>query len=148
MFSNTTLGCIVDLMCILDHMCMLACNVCGGITAVAFSCCGILHLTLRGSTSLLFVDQHLDLHGIRAVLYLWEATIVWTPALSVVYICLCRPPKRRVYTITSLLLQHFYFFATCPIYQAKVSHYYRPTSVDTASAHIVKGITQNTHKRS
>ena len=33
-------------MCIVDHMCLLACNVCGGITAVAFSCCGILHLTL------------------------------------------------------------------------------------------------------
>ena len=38
--------------------------------------------------------------------HLWEATIVWTPALSVVYICVCWPPKRRVHTITSLLLQH------------------------------------------
>ena len=51
MLSSTTLVCIVDLMCIVDHMCLLACNVCGGITAVAFSCCGILHLALRGSTS-------------------------------------------------------------------------------------------------
>ena len=59
MFSSTTLMYIVDLMCIVDHMFLLACNVCGGITAVAFSCCGILHLT---------VDQPLDLHGIRAVL--------------------------------------------------------------------------------
>ena len=74
MFSSTTLVCIVDLMCtvdlmcVVDHICLFACNACGGITAVAFSCCGILHLTLRGSTSLLFVEQHLDLHGIRAVL--------------------------------------------------------------------------------
>ena len=37
MFSSTTLVCIVDIMCIVDHMCLLACNVCGGITAVAFS---------------------------------------------------------------------------------------------------------------
>ena len=51
MVSSTTLVCIVDLMCVVDHMCLLACNVCGGITAVAFSCCGILHLTLCGSTS-------------------------------------------------------------------------------------------------
>ena len=51
MFSSTTLVCIVHLTCIVDHMCPLACNVCGGITAVAFSCCGILHLTLCGSTS-------------------------------------------------------------------------------------------------
>ena len=69
MFSSPTLVCIVDLMCIVDHMslsacnvcggitavvdhmCLLACNVCGGITAVAVSCCGILHLTLCGSTS-------------------------------------------------------------------------------------------------
>ena len=52
MFSSTTLVCIVNLECIVDHMCLLACNViCGGFTAVAFSCCGILHLTLCGSTS-------------------------------------------------------------------------------------------------
>ena len=38
--------------------------------------------------------------------HIWEATIVWTPALSVVYIWVCWPPKRRVYTITSPLLQH------------------------------------------
>ena len=77
--------------------------------------------------------------------------IVWTPAYAVVSICVCWPPKRRVHTITSLLIQHrsiFYFFAACPIYPAKVSHYYRPTLVDTANVHIVKGITQNIHKRS
>ena len=138
MFSSTTLVCIVDLMCIVDHTCLLARNVFGGITAVA----------LRYPPSHSFWINLWTCMVSELSCHLWEATIVWTPALSVVYICLCRPPKRRVYTITSLLLQHFYFFATCPIYQAKVSHYYRPTSVDTASAHIVKGITQNTHKRS
>ena len=117
MFSSPTLVCIVDLMCIVDHMslsacnvcggitavvdhmCLLACNVCGGITAVAVSCCGILHLTLCGSTSGPCMVSELSCH-------LWKATIVWTPALSAVYICVCWPPKRRVYTITSLLLQH------------------------------------------
>ena len=98
MFSSTALVCIVDLMCIVDHMCLLACNVCGGITAVAFSCCGILHLTLCGSTS----------------------GPAWYPSCPVIYgklpssgplhylwfISVCWPPKRRVYTITSLLLQH------------------------------------------
>ena len=37
---------------------------------------------------------------------LWEATIVWITALSAVYIRVCWPPKRRVNTITSLLLEH------------------------------------------
>ena len=94
MFRSTTLVCIVDLMCIVDHMCLLACNVCGGIPTVAFSCCGILHLTLWTC-----MVSELSCH-------LWEAIIVWTPALSVVYICVSWPPKRRVYTITSMLLQH------------------------------------------
>ena len=79
--------------------------------------------------------------------HLWEATIVWTPVLSVVYICVCWPPKRRVYTITSLLLHHRnnLLLLCCLPYPAKVSHYYRPTSVDTASVHIVKGITKHNH---
>ena len=51
MLSSTTLVCIVDLMCIVGYMCLLACNVCGRITAVALSCCDILHFTLFGSTS-------------------------------------------------------------------------------------------------
>ena len=34
----------------------------------------------------------LDLHGILA--------IVWTPAYSVVSICVCWPPKRRVYNLS------------------------------------------------
>ena len=98
MFSSTTLVCIVDLMCIVDHMCLLACNVCGGITAVAFSCCGILHLTLCGSTSgpawypsCPVISGKLPSSGLLH--YLWFISVCW-------------PPKRRVYTITSLLLQH------------------------------------------
>ena len=100
MLSSTTLVCIVDFMCIVGHMCLLACNVCAGITAVAFSCCGILHLTLSLWINLwACMVSELSCH-------LWEATIVWTPALSVVYSCVCWPPKCRVYTITSLVLQH------------------------------------------
>ena len=82
--------------------------------------------------------------------HLWEATIVWTPVLSVVYICVCWPPKRRVYTITSLLLQHSkYLLLLCCLPHLPsqgVTLLYRPTSVDKASVHIVKGITQNMHK--
>ena len=40
----------------------------------------------------------LDLHGILAM--------VWTPTYSVVSICVCWPPKRRVYSITSSSLMH------------------------------------------
>ena len=99
MFSSTTLVCIVALMCIVDHMCLMACNVCGGITAVAFSCCGILHLTLCGSTSgpawypsCPVISGKLPSSGLLH--YRWFIS------------CVCWLPKRRVYTITSLLLQH------------------------------------------
>ena len=98
MFSSTTLVCIVHLTCIVDHMCPLACNVCGGITAVAFSCCGILYLTLCGSTSgpawypsCPVIYGKLPSSGLLH--YLWFISVCW-------------PPKRRVYTITSLLLQN------------------------------------------
>ena len=98
MFSSTTLVCIVDLTCIVDHMCLLACNVCGGITTVAFSCCGILHLTLSGSTSgpawfpsCPVISGKIPSSGLLRCLW---------------FISVCWPPKRRVYTITSLLLQH------------------------------------------
>ena len=40
----------------------------------------------------------MDLHGILA--------IVWTPAYSVAYICVCCPPKRLVYNIPSSSLLH------------------------------------------
>ena len=97
MFSSTTLVCIVDLMCIVDHMCLLACNVCGGNTAVAFSCCGILHLTLCGSTSGPCMVSELSCH-------LWKATIVWTPAYSVVSI--------SVLATSSPCLQHHVIVST------------------------------------
>ena len=135
--------CIVDLMCIVDHMCLLACNVCGRSTAVAFSCCGILRLTLCGSTSgpawypsCPVISGKLPSSGLLH--YLWFISVCW-------------PPKRRVYIITSLLLQHrkyLLLFCCLPYLPAKVSHYCRPTSVDTASVHVVSGITQNIHKRS
>ena len=100
MFSSTTLVCIVDLMCIADQLSLLACNVCGGITAV------------RSILSLWYPPYHSLWINLWTCMvselscHLWEAAIVWTPALSVVCICVCWPPKRRVYTITSLLLQH------------------------------------------
>ena len=92
MFSSTTLVCIVD------HVCLLARNMRGNY------CRKILLLWYPPAHSLWInlwtcMVSELSCH-------LWEATIVWTPASSVVYICVCWPPKRRVYTITSLLLQH------------------------------------------
>ena len=150
MFSSTTLVCIVDLicivdlMCIVDHMGLLACNVCGGNTAVAFSCCGILHLTLCGSTSgpawypsCPVISGKLPSSGLLH--YLWF-----------IYVCVGHlgavfSPSRHCFYRTESI---FYFFAACPIYPAKVSNYYRSTSADTASVHIVKGITKNIHKRS
>ena len=148
MFSSTTLVCIVDpicivdLMCIVDHMCLLECNVCGGITAVAFSCCGILRLTLCGSTfgpawypSCPVISGKLPSSGL--LYYLWFISVC-VGHLSTVF----TPSRHCFYSTESI----FYFFAACPIYPAKASHYYRPTSVATASVHIVKGITKNIHK--
>ena len=129
-------------MCIVDHMCPLARNVCGGITAVAFSCCGILHLTLCGSTSgpawypsCPAISGKLPLSGLLH--YLWFIS-VFVGHLSALFTL----SRHFFYSTESI----FYFFAACPVYPAKVSHYYRPTSVDTASVHIVMGITKNTHK--
>ena len=144
MFSSTTLlVCIVDLMCSVDHMCLLACNVCGRITDVAFPRCGILHLTVCGSTSgpawypsCPVISGKLPSSGLLH--YLWFISVC-VGHLSAVF----TPSRHCFYSTESI----FYFFAACPIYPAKVSHYYRPTSVDTASVHIVKGITQNIHKR-
>ena len=141
MFSSTTLVCIVDLMCIVDHMCLLACNVFGGITAVAFSCCGILHLTLCASTSgpawypsCPVISGKLPSSGLLH--YLWFISVC-VGHLSAVFTA-----SRHCFYGTEII---FYFFA-CPIYPAKVSHYYRPTSVDTAYGHIVTGIAKNIHK--
>ena len=124
-------------MCIVDHMCLLACNVCGGITAVAFSCCSILHLTLCGSTSgpawypsCPVISGKLPSSGLLH--YLWFISVC-VGHLSAVFTA-----SHHCFYSTEII---FYFFSACPIYPAKVSHYYRPTSVDTASVHIVKGIT-------
>ena len=79
----------------------------------------------------------LDLHGILA--------IVWTPAYSVVSICVCWPPKRRVYNITSSSLLHRkYLLLLCCL--LKVPQY-QLALIDTASVHIVKGISQHIHNR-
>ena len=80
----------------------------------------------------------MDLHGILA--------IVWTPAFSVVSICVCWPPKRRVYNITSSSLLHRkYLLLLCCL--LKVSQY-RLALIDPASVHVVKGISQHIHDRS
>ena len=77
----------------------------------------------------------LDLHGILA--------IVWTPAYPVVSICVCWPRKRRVYNITSSSLLHRkYLLLLCCL--LKVSQY-QLALIDTASVHIVKGISQHIH---
>ena len=143
MLSSTTLVCIVDFMCIVDHMCLLACNVCGGITAVAFSCCGILHLTLCGSTSgpawypsCPVISGKPPSSGLLH--YLWFISVC-VGHLSAVF----TPSRHWFYSTESI----FYFFAACPIDLAMVSRYYRPTSVDTASVHIVKGVTKNIQNR-
>ena len=75
----------------------------------------------------------LDLHGILA--------IVWTTEYSVVSICVCWPLKRRVYNITSSSLLHRkYLLLLCCL--LKVSQY-QLALIDTATVHIVKGISQH-----
>ena len=106
-----------------SNMCLLECNVCGGITAVVLSRCRSLYLWIS-----------LDLHGILA--------IGWTPAYSVLSICVCWPPKRRIYHITSSLLHIKYVLPLCCL--LKVSQY-QLTLIDTASVHIVNGISQRIH---
>ena len=77
----------------------------------------------------------LNLYGILA--------IVWTPAYSVVSICVRWPPKRRVHNITSSTLLHRkYPLLLCCL--LKVSQY-RLALIDTASVNIVKGISQHIH---
>ena len=78
----------------------------------------------------------LDLHGILA--------IGWTPAYSVVSTCVCWPPKRRIYDITSSSLLHikYLLFLCCLL---KVSQY-QLVLID--SVRIVKGISQHIHNRS
>ena len=129
-------------MCIVDHTFLLACNICGGITAVAFSCSGVVHLTLCGSTSgpawypsCPVISGKLPSSGLLHFL--------WFISVCVGHVSAVLTPSRHCFYSTERI---FYVFAACPIYPAKVSHYDWPTSVDTASVHIVKGITQNIHK--
>ena len=42
--------------------------------------------------------------------HLWEASIVWTSVYSVVYISVCWPPTRRIYSITQSSLQYRIIF--------------------------------------
>ena len=81
--------------------------------------------------------------------HLWEATIgllhfLWFISVCVGHLSAVFTPSRHCFYSTE---SSIYFFSACPIFPAKVSHYYRPTSVDTASVHIVKGITENIYKK-
>ena len=112
MFSSTSLVCFVDLMCIVAHMCMLICNACGGITAVAFSCCGILQGTLCGSTSghawypsCPVISGKLASSGLLH--YLWFISVCFSHLSAS-----CTPSCHCFYSTESI----FYFFAACPIY--------------------------------
>ena len=80
----------------------------------------------------------LDFHGILA--------IVWTPAYPVVSICVCWPPKRRVYNTTfSSLLHRKYLLLVCCLLKLSQNQL---ALIDTASVHIVKGISQHIRNRS
>ena len=80
----------------------------------------------------------LDLHGTLA--------IVWTTPHSVVFFCVCLPPKRHVDNITSpsLLNRKYLLLLSCLL---KVSQY-QLALIDTAYVHIVKGISQHIHNTS
>ena len=97
----------------------------------------------------LFLDQPLDLHGFRAVLsslgryHRLDSCVVCGLYLCVGHLNAVFTPSRHCFYSTENI---FYFFAACPIFPSKVSHYYQPTSVDTASVHVAKGITKNIHK--
>ena len=75
----------------------------------------------------------LDLHGILA--------IVWTPSYSSVSVCVCWPPKRRVYNITSSSLLHRKCLL-CLCCLVKVSQY-QLALTDTGSVHIGKGVSHH-----
>ena len=105
--SSTALVCIVDLSCIVDLKC--ACwNIAYAeeLLPISYVSLGMYRKRRNYCRGVISVQENLphslwvslDLHDILA--------IIWTPAYPVVSICLCWPPKRRVYNITSLLLQH------------------------------------------
>ena len=78
----------------------------------------------------------LNLHGILP--------IVRTPAYSVVFICVCWPPTRRVYNITSssLLHRNYHLLFCCLLIVSQC----RLALKDAVSVHIVKGISHHIHK--
>ena len=61
---------------------------------------------------------------------------LWFLSVCVGHLRAVFTPSRHCFYSTEGI---FYFCAACRIYPAKVSNYYRPTSLDTASVHIVKG---------
>ena len=129
MLSSTALVCIVDLTSIVDLIC-----VCWNLTYTVELLPSVISLQ-EPLPHYLWIS--LDHHGILA--------IVWTPAYPAVSICVCWPPKRRVYNITSSSLLHRkYLLLLCCL--LKVSQY-RLALIDTASVHIVKGISQHIHNR-
>ena len=99
MFSSTTHVCIVDLMCIVDHIVSV------GMLRMRRNYCRSIPLLWYPPSHSLWINLWTCMVS-ELSCHLREATIVWTPALSVVYICVCWPPMRRVYAITSLLLQN------------------------------------------
>ena len=97
-----------------SHICLLECNVCGGITAVVLSRCRSLYLTLCGSLWTSMASQPSS----RLPHTLWFS------------ICVCQPPKRRGYNITSSSVLHRkYLLLLCCL--LKVSQY-QLALIDTA----------------
>ena len=85
MLRSTALVCILDLMSMVELMC-----VCWNVTCAEELLPQCYLVAGASKPHSLWIS--LDLHGILA--------IVWTLAYSVVSICVCWPPKRRVYNIT------------------------------------------------
>ena len=106
MLSSTALVCIVDLTSIVDLIC-----VCWNLTYTVELLPSVISLQ-EPLPHYLWIS--LDHHGILA--------IVSTPAYPAVSICVCWPPKRRVYNITSSsLLRRRYLLLLCCL--LKVSQY-------------------------
>ena len=140
--SSTALVCIVDLSCIVDLKC--ACwNIAYAeeLLPISYVSLGMYRKRRNYCRGVISVQENLphslwvslDLHDILA--------IIWTPAYPVVSICVCWPPNRRVYNITSSPLLHrkYIWLLYCLL---KVSQYWLAL-IDIASFHIVKGISHH-----
>ena len=99
--------------------------VCGGITSLGFAVdwtsSSLSRVDLSG------LSWHRSCPG-----HLWEAAVIWAPAYSAVYLCLCLAIKRRV-------LQHRVIFFT-PWKHSSVPGY--PLARVTASLSLCQGIPQ------